>query len=258
MAVPAAPAIDPAPSAFDTPVPPPAEDFPPPPPPRDFQAPPPPRDFQAPPPPRDFPPSPLPGDFRALQPRRDFPAPPPPGDFPARPPAADFPAPPSAGDFPARPPADFQGPAVGYGSTPAPTGLGATAPQRALGFPAPAERDLSGPATVPGFPALGSIPDFASAAGGTTRSPDSGTAESSDRGAATGAEDPTQRDMGFAAAPVATDYPSPVKPVIPPRGRSGSGPADDAASVWDLAATDVFPAAPPEPGNDDAPGASES
>jgi len=179
--------------------------------------------------------------------------------------ALDTPAPdrPLASDFPARPPADFQGPPPGYGFTPAPAGLDATAPQRALGFPAPAERDVSGPATVPGFPAVGSIPDFARPAasgtpGGATGNPESGAADSSDRGAATGAEGLTQRDMGFAAAPVATDYPSPVKPAVPPGGRSGSGPADDSASVWDLAATDVFPAARPEPGNDDAPGASES
>lgn len=109
-----------------------------------------------------------------------------------------------------RVPADMTAP-------PAPAGFEVTAPQPALGFTAPAERDMPGPATVPGFPALGSIPDFASTP-------------------ATGSEVLTQPDMGFAAAPVATD----------------------ASAVWDLAATDVFPVAPPEPGNDDAPGASQS
>jgi hypothetical protein len=136
---------------------------------------------------------------------------------------------------------------------------------------------MPGPATVPGFPAVGSIPDFARPAargtpGGANRSPDPGAADTSDSGTATGSEFLTQRDMGFAAAPVATDSPSPVKPAVPPApasgpypasaeppgGGSGSGPAGDSASVWDLAATDVFPVAPPEPGNDDAPGASES
>ena len=163
---------------------------------------------------------------------------------------------PPAPDFPARPPADFQGPPPGYGFLPASAGLDATAPQRALGFPAPAERDTAGPATVPGFPAAGSIPDFArpAAAGGATSSPEPGAADTAERGAGPGSEFLTQGDLGFAAAPVATDYPSPVKP----GGGSGSGPADDSASVWDLAATDVFPVAPPEPEYDDAPGASES
>jgi hypothetical protein len=112
---------------------------------------------------------------------------------------------------------------------------------------------------------VGSIPDFArpaaagaagaaGGAGGATSSPDPGAADTAERGAGPGSGFLTQRDLGFAAAPVATDYPSPVTP----GGGSGSGPADDSASVWDLAATDVFPVAPPEPGNDDAPGASES
>jgi len=183
-----------------------------------------------------------------------------PEDVPTPPPASEFPLDrPPAPDFPARPPADFRGPPPGYGFLPASAGLDATAPQRALGFPAPAERDTAGPATVPGFPAVGSIPDFArpaaaGAAGGATSSPDPGAADTAERGAGPGSEFLTQRDLGFAAAPVATDYPSPVTP----GGGSGSGPADDSASVWDLAATDVFPVAPPEPGNDDAPGASES
>jgi subtilisin family serine protease len=295
MPAPTAQATDPAPSAFDSPGLP--FDAPAAPPTADFRVPAP-FNFPAPPPAADFRTSALPGDF---------PAPPPAGDFPAPPPASEFPVDrPSASDFPARPPADFQGPPAGYGITPGPAGLDATAPQRALGFPAPAERDTAGPATVPGFPAVGSIPDFARPAargtqGSVTGSPDSGAADTSDRGAATGSEFLTQRDMGFAAAPVATDYPSPVKPTVPPApsgrpaqpgppilpgrptmpawsgpsappdasgpypasadppgGGSGSGPAGDSASVWDLAATDVFPVAPPEPENDDAPGASES
>jgi subtilisin family serine protease len=266
MTAQAAPATDPAPSAFDTPGLP-------------FDAPaaPPAADFRV-SAPFDFPAPPPAGDFPAPPPAGDIPAPPPPGDFPAPPSASQFPVDrPPASDFPARPPADFQGPPAGYGFTPAPAGLDATAPQRALGFPAPAERDTPGPATVPGFPAVGSIPDFARPAaggtpGGANRSPDSGAADTADSGTATGSEFLTQRDMGFAAAPVATDFPFPVKPAVPPApasgpypasaeppgGGSGSGPAGDSASVWDLAATDVFPVAPPEPGNDDAPGASES
>ena len=157
------------------------------------------------------------------------------------------PAPPPAQDFPDTPP--------GFRFTPAPSGFDVTAPQRALDFTTPqraldfttpAAKDMAGPPTVPGFPALGSIPDFARPAAGSApadaaATPDSGAATASDA-AATAPESLTQRNLGFAAAPVATDYPA----------------AADSASVWDLAATDAFPVAPPEPGNDDAPGASES
>jgi subtilisin family serine protease len=231
MTAPAAPATEPAPSAFDAPA---LPSF----------------DRTAAPPASGFPSAPS-APF-------DPPASP---DFPDSPPESDFPAGrPPASDFPVRPAADFRGPPPGYGFTPGPAGFDVTAPQRALGFTTPAEREMPGPATGPEFL--------------------------------------TQRNMGFAAAPVATDYPAPPKPGVapassapsapsvssapaappvprplsgpsapaspypgaaePPGGGSGAGPAGDPGSVWDLAATDVFPVAPPEPGNDDAPDASES
>jgi hypothetical protein len=53
---------------------------------------------------------------------------------------------------------------------------------------------------------------------------------------------PTRQSLGFAAAPVPTDY------AAPPAGRApedapGRAVAADPSYIWDLAATDVFPAA---------------
>jgi hypothetical protein len=108
---------------------------------------------------------------------------------------------------------------------------------------------------------------------------------------------PTRQSLGFAAAPVPVDYAPPQAPdfTVPSRaaglvlsgdtapsapsaasGRSGSsgssgsapvsaGPAEDPSYIWDLAATDVFPAAfdpgpqtaaPGAAGEDGDPGAS--
>jgi len=63
---------------------------------------------------------------------------------------------------------------------------------------------------------------------------------------------PTRQSLGFAAAPVPADY------AAPPAGLA-TVPAPDPSYIWDLAATDVFPAAaePPVP-PDDAPGGGES
>ena len=62
---------------------------------------------------------------------------------------------------------------------------------------------------------------------------------------------PTRQSLGFAAAPVPADYAAPPVALAP----GGPAPAADPSYIWDLAATDVFPAAdgaaaPPE----DAPG----
>jgi subtilisin family serine protease len=105
-----------------------------------------------------------------------------------------------------------------------------------------------------------------------------------------GPDFPTRQGVDFAAAPVATGYPGPARPaedaatVYPGdaapyrgdpasyRGEAGPVPADgwppaeppaagsgsvaDPNSIWDLAATDVFPVAPSQPPDDEAPGAS--
>ena len=94
---------------------------------------------------------------------------------------------------------------------------------------------------------------------------------------------PTRQSLGFAAAPVPVDYAPPQAPdfTVPsraaglvlsgdtapsgPSGRSGSsgsapvsaGPAEDPSYIWDLAATDVFPAASDPGPQTAAPGAAE-
>jgi hypothetical protein len=56
----------------------------------------------------------------------------------------------------------------------------------------------------------------------------------------------TQQSVDFAAAPVPLDF-------APPAGPAGSGPAAGFSSLWDLAATDVFPAvSEPDPTEPDA------
>jgi hypothetical protein len=69
---------------------------------------------------------------------------------------------------------------------------------------------------------------------------------------------PTRQSLGFAAAPVPADY------ATPPAGRapedaSGRTVAADPSYIWDLAATDVFPAAsdaavPPDDAPEDGQG----
>jgi len=55
----------------------------------------------------------------------------------------------------------------------------------------------------------------------------------------------TQEDLGFAAAPVPTDYATaPAAEQAPEGGSPPVAPADP-SYIWDLAATDVFPAAGP-------------
>ena len=69
---------------------------------------------------------------------------------------------------------------------------------------------------------------------------------------------PTRESLGFAAAPVPADYAAPPAELAP-EGDLGSARAADPSYIWDLAATDVFPAATDAavpPG--DAPGSSES
>jgi hypothetical protein len=89
---------------------------------------------------------------------------------------------------------------------------------------------------------------------------------------------PTRQSLGFAAAPVPADYAPPQAPdfTVPSRAaglllsgdtapsaataapgpaRVGAGPAEDPSFIWDLAATDVFPAADDPGEHTAAPGA---
>jgi len=144
----------------------------------------------------------------------------------------------SAGSPPPEPgrgirlPGDMAAPADAATAPPPPAGFDLTTP--------PADFDLSTPAfglTPPAFGAA--LPAFDAA----PPAPDS---------AVTRAEVlPARQDLGFAAAPVPADYAAP-----PAEG--GPGPADP-SYIWDLAATDVFPAATDAVATpDDAPGADGS
>jgi hypothetical protein len=143
--------------------------------------------------------------------------------------------------------------------------------------------DVMGAATDPDVMGAATGPDVMGAATGpditrTARGPRAA-------GPSYGPDIPTRQSVDFAAAPVATNYPGPArpdeddtivypgdatgyrgdaKPVAadgwPPAGppMPGSGPVADANSIWDLAATDVFPVAAPQAPDDEAPGASLS
>ena len=100
-------------------------------------------------------------------------------------------------------------PADAATTPPPPAGFDLTAP--------PADFDLSVPAFGLTPPAFGAAPP----------APDSAVARAEVL--------PIRQDLGFAAAPVPADYAAP-----PAEG--GPGPADP-SYIWDLAATDVFPAA---------------
>jgi hypothetical protein len=76
-------------------------------------------------------------------------------------------------------------------------------------------------------------------------------------GQAYGPDIPSRQSVDFAAAPVATGYPGPAPPdeddtIV----FAGDAALADPNSVWDLAATDVFPVAEPGAPDDEAPGAS--
>jgi hypothetical protein len=96
----------------------------------------------------------------------------------------------------------------------------------------PPDFDLSTPASGVTPPAFGLAPPAFDAA--PTAAEDAGAL-------------PTRQSLGFAAAPVPADYAAPPE-----------GPAADPSYIWDLAATDVFPAAADAAvPSDNAPGADE-
>ena len=221
----------------------------------------------------------VPRDMTALPATMTGPGPADPGpagfDPFGRPAAPGLTARPPVFDFPAVPPA-FPPPAPASPPPPAPASPPAAPvsqpPAAGLDTPGPATMPDLGAATIPGFPRLDTGQDAADL--DVTRP-------------IPVADQPSQQSLGFAAAPVATGYPAqdiPAdyrRPDVPaddpapdiraahgPAARPGDGatPARPGAeggssSVWDLAATDVFTVAPPEPPtdpDDDAPGASGS
>jgi len=128
----------------------------------------------------------------------------------------------SAGSPPPEPgrgirlPGDMAAPADAATAPPPPAGFDLTTP--------PADFDLSTLAFGLTPPVFGAAPPPFDAA---PPAPDSGVAQAEVL--------PARQDLGFAAAPVPADYAA-----SPAEG--GPGPADP-SYIWDLAATDVFPAA---------------
>jgi hypothetical protein len=145
--------------------------------------------------------------------------------------------------------------------------------------------DVTETATGPDVTETATGPDVTETATGpdvteTATDPDI-TRTADRRRAAAPADDPdipTRQSLDFAAAPVATSHPGPARPAEdattvspgdaapaetdgwppPAPPMPGGGPVADSNSIWDLAATDVFPVAPPQAPEDEAPGASLS
>jgi len=176
-----------------------------------------------------------------------------PRDMAVPPGATTEPEPPVSFDL-TTPPADFDLSTPAFGLAPPAFGLAPPAsdsapPAFGLAPPAfdavPPAFDSALPASDPAVPALGSTPPAFEAAlpasdPGPLR-PGSGRPASDSAQTQTEAL-PTRQSLGFAAAPVPTDY------AAPPAGRApeeapGRAVAADPSYIWDLAATDVFPAA---------------
>ncbi len=180
------------------------------------------------PPPADLLATLFPPDF-GPPPHSDSGPPPPPSDFGPPPPPSDFgPPPPPSDSGPPPPPSDS-------GPPPPPSDSGPPPPPSDSG-PPPSPSD-SGPPPV-------------SHPGATPPALDFGPPQA--------AAFPPRESLGFAAAPVAADYPAP----LPAEQAAGSGPAPAAAVdpsyIWDLAATDAFPAATASAGPAETATASET
>ena len=163
---------------------------------------------------------PLPEPGRGIRVPRDMA--PPPG-------ATTEPEPPVTFDL-TTPPADFDLATPVFGLTPPAFNVGLPAfnagPPAAEAAPPELEATPDGvsPAPDPGLPEPGTEP------------PASGSAQTRTEAL------PTRQSLGFAAAPVPADY------AAPPAGQAqedapGRAAAADPSYIWDLAATDVFPAA---------------
>jgi len=159
------------------------------------------------------------------------------------------------------PPADFDLATPAFGLTPpafdtAPPAFDASPPRFDAAPPAFDAAPPRSDAAPPAFDT--SPPAFEAAPASDPEPPGPGSGPPASDTAQTRTEAlPTRQSLGFAAAPVPADYPA------PPAGRAGEdapghAAAADPSYIWDLAATDVFPAAsgaavPP----DDAPEAGQ-
>ncbi len=159
----------------------------------------------------------------------------PPAGFAMTPPLPDF-GPPSA--------------ALEWGPPPAAPDFGAAPTAFDLGSP-PAAPDLGPPqAAAPDFGApraafdLGSPPAAPDLGPPQAAAPDFGAPRAAfELGAPPAAGFPARENLGFAAAPVADDYVAPFPAEPAAEDDPAPGPAADPRFIWDLAATDVFPAA---------------
>jgi subtilisin family serine protease len=195
-----------------------------------------------------------PGSFpppgHGLRVPRDVPRPP---AFTAHPPGPGLPTGPSDPD-PSTAPRDFTPPAAAPGfDTPA-AAPGFEGPATMPGFAAPGDRPgVTETAAGPDVTEAATDPDITRMAGGQPARGPAGPAGPA--GPDYGPDLSTRQSVDFAAAPVATGYPGPA----PAAEDAATGyPGDDPNSIWDLAATDVFPVAPAQPPDDEAPGASVS
>jgi subtilisin family serine protease len=183
-----------------------------------------------------------------------------PGDMAGPRAAPTEPAPPPAFDLSA-PPADFDVSAPAYGLRPPAFGVAGYVPPPSQepstsvppdvpasvhpDLPTPAEADLPTPAeadlpatTQPELPAAAEQDRPAAA------EPDRPAAAEPDRPAAAGPDLPTRQSVDFAAAPVPDDYAAPPAAEPVPHDYPPVAPSPGPSYIWDLAATDVFPAAP--------------
>jgi len=147
-----------------------------------------------------------------------------PGDMAAPPGATTDPSPPVSFDL-TTPPPDFDLSTPAFGLTPAAFDV------------APPIESAPPPfqAAPPAFEAA--APAFEAAPSGSEAAP-----PASDATAPSAEALPTRQKLGFAAAPVPADYAAPPGELAP-EGDPEFAPAEEASYIWDLAATDVFPAA---------------
>jgi hypothetical protein len=131
------------------------------------------------------------------------------------------------------PPADFDLSTPAFGLTPLafdanPPAFGLTPPALDVAPPAldmaPPAFESAPPASDPGPPGPGSGPPASDSAQTRTEAL------------------PSRQSLGFAAAPVPADYAAPPAERAP-EDTPGRAVAADPSYIWDLAATDVFPAA---------------
>jgi Subtilase family len=139
-------------------------------------------------------------------------------------------------------PGDMAAPSDAPTDSPAPAGFDLTTP--------PADFDLS-------TPAFGLTPPTFSGPPPASEAPESDSAATRVEALPT-RQAPSRQSLDFAAAPVPADYAAPPAEVAPEPGPE-TAVAADPSYIWDLAATDVFPAATEAAvPQDDAPAADQS